>query len=81
VTPRASLTATPTATEALPACVGDCDGNRRVVVNELVIGVNISLERQSIEECEVFDPSGNRRVEVNELVQGVNNSLGGCPGS
>jgi hypothetical protein len=25
------------------ACVGDCDGNNKVAVNELLIGVNIAL--------------------------------------
>jgi hypothetical protein len=51
-----------------------------VTVDELVLGVNISLERQAIELCRPFDPGDNGRVEVNELVQGVNNSLEGCPG-
>jgi hypothetical protein len=80
LTPTGTSTATPTGTAA-PACVGDCDGNRRVTVDELVLGVNISLERQSLDLCRPFDPSLNGKVEVNELIQGVNNSLGACPGS
>ena len=62
-------------------CVGDCNLNRLVTVDELVLGVNISLERQDLELCTPFDPDGDGRVEVNELVQGVNNSLGSCPAS
>lgn len=62
-------------------CVGDCDGNGRVLVNEVVIGVNIALDRALLTTCPVFDPGDNGKVEVNELVQGVNNLLHGCPGS
>jgi hypothetical protein len=61
-------------------CVGDCNTNQRVTVDELVLGVNISLDRQDIALCRAFDSSSNGKVEVNELVQGVNNSLAGCPG-
>jgi hypothetical protein len=60
-------------------CVGDCDGNGSVAVNELVTGVNIALGRANISACPVFDSSNNGMVEVNELVTGVNNALRGCP--
>lgn len=81
VTQTGTGTATATATVALPVCVGDCNLNRVVTVNELVLGVNISLERDVLAQCLPFDPDGDGKVEVNELVQGVNNSLGMCPTS
>lgn len=60
-------------------CVGDCDASGAVAVNELVLGVNIALDRANISACMVFDANSSGAVEVNELVQGVNNALRGCP--
>jgi hypothetical protein len=73
-----SGTPTPTPT-GLPVCVGDCSGNRMVAINELVIGVNILLGSQPIENCPAFDPNHTGTVTVEELVQAVNNALEGCP--
>jgi hypothetical protein len=65
---------------AQPVCVGDCDGNGRVTVNELVLGVQIALGEQPLSRCPSFDPSGSGKVELNELIRALNNSLSGCPG-
>lgn len=62
-------------------CVGDCDGDGRVVVADLVKGVNIALERQPLEGCSTFDDNEDGRVSVNELVAAVGFALGGCPPS
>jgi hypothetical protein len=59
-------------------CVGDCNGNGMVGINELVLGVNISLGLQSVSACEAFDCQNNGMVGINCLIQGVNNSLLGC---
>lgn len=59
-------------------CVGDCDGNRVVSVNELVRGVGIALQQQPLSSCTAFDPNESDSVTVNELVQGVNAALRGC---
>lgn len=78
-----TATATPptnaTATLIAPACVGDCDDNRTVVVNEVVTGVNIALDRATVATCVAFDPNQTTTVTVSELVQGVNSLLRGCP--
>jgi len=68
VTDRASAT-----------CVGDCDGDGKVGVNELVIGVNIALGDADLAACLQFDTDANHKVSVDELVRGVNNALDGCP--
>src|SRR5262245_53519556 len=60
-------------------CVGDCDEDGEVMVNELVIGVNIALEVATVDACTSFDVDGSDAVEINELVQGVNNLLNDCP--
>jgi hypothetical protein len=51
-----------------------------VAINELVLGVNIALERAALIECPVFDQNDSQRVEVNELVSAVNSALSGCDG-
>jgi len=70
---------TPTRTIGTPgACVGDCDGSGSVAINELVLGVNISLGTAEISRCTSFDRNDSGNVEVNELVGAVNASLNGC---
>lgn len=69
---------TPTATSGPIACVGDCDQSGVVVVNELVTGVNIALDRAAVTTCPDFDADGSESVTVNELVSGVNALLRGC---
>jgi len=70
---------TPTITATPGGCVGDCNGSGTVTVNELIIGVNISLGNQPVSACPAFDPNGSGTVTVTELIQAVNNSLNGCP--
>lgn len=71
-------TLAPTA-RAQMACVGDCDASNTVLVNELIRGVNIALDRADLSQCPSFDINSSLSVEVNELVTGVNNALRGCP--
>jgi hypothetical protein len=71
-------TPTPTHTSGPIPCVGDCDDNGVVVVNELVTGVNIALDRAEVSQCPDFDIDGSQTVSVNELVSGVNALLRGC---
>lgn len=59
-------------------CVGDCSRNGTVTVDEIVIGVNIALDTQSLERCPSFDADGNGDVTVDELIRSVNGALIGC---
>src|SRR5262245_54365749 len=59
-------------------CVGDCSNDGMVAINELIIGVNIALERQPVSACPAFQNSQGR-VDISQLIKGVNNALGGCP--
>jgi C1A family cysteine protease len=59
------------------SCVGDCDGNGTVSINELILGVNIALGFASRSACPAFDPNGNG-VNIDELVRGVSNALSRC---
>jgi hypothetical protein len=61
-----------------PICVGDCDADDTVAINELLVGVNIAIGRNAAPTCPVFDADDDGRVAVSELVQAVNNALTGC---
>jgi hypothetical protein len=76
-TPTLSLpTSTPTTSSA--TCVGDCNGDAMVTVNELVTGVNIDLGSLAVSACRAFDIDGNGAVTINELIQAVSNALTSC---
>jgi hypothetical protein len=78
-TPTATvMSGTPTAPPTPGACVGDCNANGQVAVNELIVGVNIALGSASISQCLAFDRNSSNGVEVNELIGGVNSLLNGC---
>jgi len=79
-TPSATATETPTATPSpTPGpCIGDCDGNGRITVEELVKGVNIALALLPLDQCPSFDFDHDTHVSVDELVKAVNAALNGC---
>lgn len=70
---------TPTTTAEIPTCVGDCNGDGSVTVDEIITGVNIALGIAPPSACPVFDTNGDRTVTVEEILQAVNNALSGCP--
>ena len=81
---QTAAAATPTPTVA-PSCVGDCDGDGSVMVDELIQLVNFALGNTT--ECStcadgipagVTCPSG---VTIAVIIQGVNHALSGCGGS
>jgi hypothetical protein len=75
-----SPTATATSTVAALACAGDCNQSGNVSVDELVLGVNIALDRAALAACPVLDQNSSGRVEINELVSAVNSAVNGCEG-
>ena len=84
-TPVAQASPTPTATP-LPtatrtpggACVGDCNGDGAVGIDELIKAVNIALGGAALDACTVADRNGNGMVTIEELLAAVNAALGGC---
>ncbi len=75
--PTPTLTMAP-ATPTPGGCPGDCDGDGRVTVAELVRGVRIVLGVEQLSACPAMDADGNGTVAVNELIGAVNAALGGC---
>ena len=63
---------------AAPACVGDCDGNGAVTIEELIRGVNIALNGGGVAACPSIDRSQDGTVSIDELVAAVNAALGSC---
>ncbi len=80
VTP--SCTPQPTPTPAALSCVGDCDANGGVTVDEIVRLVNIALNGETrpstcpgvAQWC-----TGPAGIEITCLVAAVDNALSGCP--
>ncbi len=63
---------------AQETCAGDCNANGAVSIDELIVGVNVNLERADAGTCQAMDSDGDGAVAVNELIAAVNNSLRGC---
>jgi glucose/arabinose dehydrogenase len=61
-----------------PTCVGDCDGNLQVTVDEIITMVNIALGNVPLLDCEAADANHDGKVTVDEILTAVNNALNGC---
>jgi len=80
-TPTPTMIPTPTATATLgaPACVGDCNGDGTVTINEIITGVNIALDVSPMSACPPFDKNDDGTVTIDELLAAVNAAVGSCP--
>jgi hypothetical protein len=67
------------ASGAGPTCVGDCNHDREVTVDEILTMVNIALGNSPLSECTAADADGDGQVAVNEILSAVNAALNGCP--
>lgn len=65
---------------AQTACVGDCNGDGAVTVDEVITMVNIALGVATIDACTAGDADSSGSITVDEIVTGVTNALEGCPG-
>jgi hypothetical protein len=70
--------ATPTATSPAGACIGDCDGDGTVSIDELITLVNIGLGGP-LATCPAGDRNADGEITIDELVVAVSNALEGCP--
>jgi hypothetical protein len=81
-TATATSTPTPTPTptpEPELVCVGDCSGNERVTVDELLTIIGIALGAKPLDRCLACDADRDRRVTIEEVVLAVDRALNGCP--
>src|SRR5262245_56019380 len=62
------------------ACVGDCDGDAHVGVDELVTSIHIGLGIAQIGACQAADNNRDGTVTVDELVLSTSKAIDGCGG-
>ena len=65
--------------EQVSPCVGDCNGNGTVTVDEILTMVNIALGNTPVTACEAGDANHDGEITVDEILTAVNNALNGCP--
>lgn len=61
------------------ACVGDCNLDRRVTIDELITAVDMALASTVDARCAVADIDGSGALQIDELVAAVAAALDGCP--
>jgi hypothetical protein len=57
-------------------CVGDCDGDGTVTIEEILGMVDAALGNAPATDC---GTGGNEQITVTEILTAVNNALNGCP--
>ncbi len=80
-TPSVPATATLTAAFGPGSCVGDCDGNGHVTVDEVVTGVSIALDITDLTRCPAFDCHGTGLVSVDCVLQAMDAAFDDCRGT
>jgi hypothetical protein len=60
-------------------CLGDCNGDGSVTVDEIVTLVSIALGTANLDACPAADGDDSGSVTVDEIVTAVTNALSGCP--
>jgi DNA-binding beta-propeller fold protein YncE len=60
------------------ACLGDCNRDCVVTIDELIRGVGVGLNTAPLDQCVAFDGDFDGTVAISELVQGIGRSLNGC---
>lgn len=81
-TPESTPTDTPpqsvTPTVTPIACVGDCNGDGQVTVDDLIKMVNIALGTAPISGCLAGDVNGSGEITIDEIIVAINRALDGC---
>lgn len=60
-------------------CIGDCNSDAVVTVEEVLQGVNIALGSMPATGCPAVDANNDGDVTINELLGAVHSALTGCP--
>ena len=69
----------PSPSPTTAGCTGDCSGDGRITIDEVVRGINIALDRLPLGMCPSFDRNGDIRVGINELMQAIAALFDDCP--
>lgn len=60
------------------SCAGDCNGDGRVVIGELVTGTGAALGVRPVAACAAMDGDGDGVVAVDELMRAIDGAQRGC---
>jgi spore coat protein CotH len=60
-------------------CIGDCNADITVTVDEIIEAVGFALDGSAPEACSSLDRDANLSVSVDELIAAVRMALNGCP--
>jgi hypothetical protein len=63
-----------------PPCVGDCNEDGGVTIDEVLLMVNIALETLQMDDCVAGDGNLDGQITVDEIVTAVEHALCGCNG-
>ncbi len=77
--PPFTATLGPMATPEPVVCIGDCNGDGVVRIDELISGVNIGLNGDPGGACPAVDCNSPLDIFIPCIVIAVNNALAGCP--
>ena len=64
--------------DAIFSCAGDCSGDDRITIEELVSGVRIAIGAAPLSSCPAFDIRGDGQISIDELVAAVDGALDSC---
>lgn len=73
-----TVMATPTDTPAPIPCIGDCNDDTQVTVDELLTMVNIALGSADVGTCRPGDANNDKQITIDEILRAVNNALNEC---
>jgi hypothetical protein len=83
-TPTRPRTSTPTRTRTATAtprqvgCVGDCNQDGEVTVDEVLSAIGVALGTAAVNRCTAVDTDRDGRVTVDEILTAMNYALNGC---
>jgi len=69
---------TPTSAATPSSCVGDCDGDASVQINELILSINVLLGDAPLSTCPAIDCPQLLGLVINCAIEAVANALNGC---
>ncbi len=59
-------------------CIGDCNGDGSVTIEEIISMVNVALGSTNVSVCLAGDANGDGAITVEEVVAAVNQAVNGC---
>jgi len=66
------------AVASITRCEGDCNGDRKVTVDELTLAVKIMQGTAPLSSCLAADVNRDGKVTIDEVQTAVNRSQNGC---